>query len=109
MRRPRPMPSSSPADEVARVRRARESRLEKIVEHLRRLSVDSYGLSDVAAAIDLLVDIKFDRALYMRSSGAELNRSPNISADPRLLELDEQCEAARINLRRMLARHGAGR
>lgn len=107
------MPDSSSADaasrsdEMRRDRLARQSRVEEIVAHLRGLCGDVDGGPDIAAAVDILVDIKIDLALYEHSYGERMG-GPNRRRDPRLLELDERCEAARLNLRRVLSELGVG-
>lgn len=101
------MPSSSSADDDSRDRLARQTRIEQIVEHLRGTSVDPFGATDIAAAADLLVDIKIERALYMGSVPAVRRRhDPNMGPDPKLAEHDERCEASRLNLRRILQELG---
>lgn len=88
---------------------ARVGRVEGHVEHFRKLSVDPFGCPDIAVAVDMLVGQRINRALWQISDTAErTQRGTNMPPDPRYAELEELCEGALLNLRRMLESKGVG-
>jgi hypothetical protein len=103
------MPSSdAAADDEAQEELARRARVEQVVEELRRRSVDTVAY-DVALPVDLLIEARIERALYIVSpSAARMRHGSNMDPDPHLAQLEERCEAARINLRRILHYLGVG-